>query len=63
MYSSGKLFADDSKIFGKILSIWDKNILQSDLVKLQEWSNKWLLEFNAKKCEMMHFGRKKQQYD
>ena len=61
--SSGKLFADDSKIFRKILSIRDKNILQRDLVKLQEWSSKWLLEFNAKKCEIMHFGRKNQKYD
>ena len=44
--SLGKLFADDSKIFRKITSEQDRIILQEDLIKLQEWSSKWLLQFN-----------------
>ena len=40
--SKGKLFADDSKLFRKINS-WDDCVaLQSDLLKLQEWSSTWL---------------------
>ena len=28
----------------------DLNILQSDLIQLQTWSNKWQMEFNISKC-------------
>ena len=52
--SLGKLFADDSKIFRKITSEQDRIILQEDLIKLQEWSSKWLLQFNEDKCKVMH---------
>ena len=55
--SGGKLFADDSKLFKMIQSETDRDILQEDLLKLQEWSRKWLLEFNEKKCKVMHIGR------
>ena len=61
--SSGKLFADDSKIFRKISSNQDKQILQEDLTRLHEWSRKWLLEFNESKCSVMHLGRTNQGYN
>ena len=35
-----RLFADDSIIYRKIKSETDNNILQSDLIQLQTWSNK-----------------------
>ena len=54
--SSGKLFADDSKIYRRIINQLDRDILQEDLVKLQEWSRKWLLEFNESKCKVMHIS-------
>ena len=54
--SGGKLFADDAKIFKRIKSLQDRLILQQDLIKLQEWSSKWLMEFNEKKCKVMHIG-------
>ena len=38
-----RLFADDSIIYRKIKSETDNNILQSDLIQLQSWSNKWSL--------------------
>ena len=61
--SNGKLFADDSKIFRKIRTIHDQHILQQDLLSLQEWSKKWLLEFNENKCSVMHLGRTNQKYE
>ena len=31
--------------------------LQRDIDKIWEWSKKWKLEFNAKKCHVMEIGR------
>lgn len=31
-------------------------VLQDDLDRLHNWSDKWLLRFNAKKCKKMHLG-------
>ena len=50
-----KLFADDCKLYGVV----EKNVantMQHDLDRLQEWSTRWQLPFNAKKCKAMHFG-------
>ena len=49
-------FADDTKIYRQIDSEDDIKILQEDLIKLEEWSKKWLLKFNVDKCKTMHFG-------
>ena len=32
-------------------------MLQDDLNKLNEWSMKWLLQFNEDKCKVMHIGK------
>ena len=46
-----RLFADGSIIYRKIISETDSNILlQSELIKLKTWSNKWQMEFNNPKC-------------
>jgi len=50
------LFADDTKISRHITSENDRDQLQCDLDKLQHWSNKWQLRFNATKCKVMHIG-------
>ena len=50
-----KLFADDCKLFGPVISSGE-NLVQSDLAKLEQWSKIWQLPFNAKKCKVMHFG-------
>ena len=55
--STGKLFADDAKIYSRIRDPDDTLVLQNDLNKLQEWSSKWLLSFNESKCKVLHVGR------
>ena len=55
------LFADDTKIFRHIRSEKDREILQQDLIKLCEWSRKWLVLFHPDKCKLMTVGRK--EYD
>ena len=43
---------------GKVGSINDTNLIKQDLQVLEEWSRKWQMPFNAKKCKVMHVGRK-----
>jgi len=33
--------------------------LRSDLRRLYEWSNDWLMLFNIDKCKVLHFGSNK----
>ncbi len=51
------LFADDTKIYRTIQNSDDQAILQSDLDKLHQWSEKWLLRFHPAKCKHMHIGK------
>ena len=39
--SKGKLSATDAKIYGRVRSDQDRDLLQDDLNKLNEWSMKW----------------------
>ena len=55
--SDGFLFADDTKIFRKITSPNDSEILQSDINKLENWSKKWLLNFHPNKCHVLSMGK------
>lgn len=55
-----KLFADDTKIFGKSNSEEDVISLQNDLDKLCDWSRTWQLEFNSSKCKVMHLGNQQE---
>ena len=57
------LFADDSKLFSRILSkkskLGNENgtiTLQEDLDKVTKWAEKWKMEFNVDKCKIMHLG-------
>ncbi len=55
--TNGLLFADDTKIFRQISSREDALELQSDLNKLEEWVNTWLLRFNIDKCHVLTLGK------
>jgi len=54
--NSIKLFADDAKIWSKIITENDSESLQEDLNKLITWSQTWLLKFHPEKCKVMHIG-------
>ena len=45
------LFADDTKIFNIISKQQYIEQLQSDLYKLSDWSDTWLLKFHPDKCK------------
>ncbi len=49
------MFADDAKIQRKIITENSCFELQYDLAKLYEWSQKWQMEFNAEKCNIIKF--------
>ena len=44
-----KLFADDAKLYSRIMSSETADILQSDLTSLTRWSTMWLMPFNRSK--------------
>ena len=51
------LFADDAKVLKPIKNEESCRELQEDLNRLHEWSMKWKMEFNAKKCHVIEFGK------
>ena len=57
------LFADDAKIFKELKTPEDINALARDMERIQQWSRKWLLEFNEEKCKTMHIGSKNPKSD
>jgi len=51
------MFADDTKVWNKIVTEADVAKLQEDLKQLLcDWSRRWLLQFNPEKCVVMHVG-------
>ena len=53
-----RLFADDSILYRKIVTENDSRILQRDLFRLQEWSDKWMMRFNVDKCKTLRLTRR-----
>ena len=51
------LFADDAKLLRKIERDEDCMALQQDLERIWDWSRKWEMKFNTKKCSVVEFGR------
>ena len=50
-------FADDTK-FGRVINDEeDRMKMQQDIEKLMEWAEVWQMEFNSKKCKVVHFGK------
>jgi len=49
-------FADDTKIFSKILTDVDTVRLQQDLDKLLDWVEEWQMMFHASTRKVMQFG-------
>jgi len=57
--SQVRLFADDTLVYLTVNSQDDANRLQADLNKLAEWGQRWLMEFNAKKCQVLRVTRRR----
>ena len=55
-------FADDTKIFSIIRTDEEADNLQKDLDTLLNWTNDWQMQFNVKKCKVMHLGKQKQNH-
>ena len=54
------LYADDVILYSNIHSIEDCRSLQDDLNSLNmEWSHKWQMHFNPRKCEFLRITNKK----
>src|SRR5664279_5689277 len=51
-----RMFADDTKLWHKISTTLDSQLLQNDLNSLEKWSTIWQLKFNPSKCKVMHVG-------
>ena len=57
--STVKMFADDTKLFGRSDNVQGQQNIQKDLDQLQQWSDKWQLKFHPQKCAVMKIGTKK----
>ena len=56
-------FADDTKIGKTVNCVSDQSALQQCLNSLCDWALKWGMNFNEKKCNVLHFGRKNKLFD
>src|ERR1043165_6201991 len=52
------MFADDAKMLAKVNSLEEKHRAKEDLNLLEQWGEKWQMEFNTSKCQVMHLGKK-----
>jgi hypothetical protein len=54
---SYKLFADDFKLYSKLITDLDQASLQSALGRLQQWCIDWQMTININKCHVLHLGK------
>ena len=60
MASNVRIYADDTSLFIDYKKADEgKNILQGDIQKIENWADKWLMEFNPGKTESLVFTRKR----
>ena len=50
-------FADDAKIANTVQDAEDNHRIQRDMDRLMEEADRWQMEFNSQKCEVMHSGK------
>ena len=51
-----KLFADDTKLYARVGTDYQRNSLQKDIDSVMNWSDRWQLRFNTSKCKHLHLG-------
>ncbi|XP_059579404.1 uncharacterized protein LOC109285286 [Alligator mississippiensis] len=54
-------FLDDTKMWGEVSMLVERDRLQLDLDRLQRWVDENRMGFNSDKCKVLHLGRKNQQ--
>ena len=52
------MFADDTKVARIVENEEDGKAMQNVIDALAEWAKKWAMDFNGKKCKVLHFGNK-----
>ncbi|KAL8610848.1 hypothetical protein ACOMHN_056703 [Nucella lapillus] len=57
--SEVKMFADNTKLYGRSDTAQGIQDMQDDLDQLQMWSDQWLLRFHPQKCAVMKLGTTK----
>ena len=55
-------FADDTKLGHSVDSEKERDELQQALNNLSEWTERWGMEFNVKKCKVMHLGHNNRKF-
>jgi hypothetical protein len=50
-------FADDTKYGRIVVEEEDREAMQKDIDKLMQWAETWQMDYNTKKCKIMHIGR------
>jgi hypothetical protein len=58
-HSQVRLFADDTIVYLTVSAIDDCEKLQEDLKHLEEWEQKWLMEFHPAKCNILRITKKR----
>ena len=56
--STGKLFADDTPLYGVVVEDSDCDNLQDGLNKLEIWQHEWQMQFNPSKCNIICISNK-----
>ncbi|VDH93724.1 Hypothetical predicted protein [Mytilus galloprovincialis] len=57
-----RLFADEFLLYRTFKTEKDHKLVQEDLANLEDWSNKWGMRFNAKKCYILSIKNKSQRF-
>jgi len=52
-----RLFADDTKIFRLIRSGNDCDLLQNDILRLNQWAERWQIDFHPEKTKVLRIGK------
>jgi len=54
------VFSDDTLLYLAVKLQSDTNSVQKDLHELENWENKWLMEFKINKCQVLCVSRKRE---
>ena len=60
------MYADDTKVLAKISKDHeneDTSLMQNDINKIVEWTNRWLMRLKINKCKIMHIGKNYKQHN